>query len=225
MFNDGRFYFLLSLFLLIFLFVFKDNSFLYPFFNYITVIHEMCHAIMAIITGGNVYSITLNKYGGVTTTSGGIFTLISLFGYIGTTIIGSLLIYFSKNNFISNYLLKGLSLLIFIIYLLNYKIEFNFQLIVLVCMNIFVFFISYFTIRNIFSLILGNILILDSINDVKIYLLNTNIIYDTDAGILARHFGSELFTFPIAIFLFIFNMIILYILIKNLIKNNDTKIK
>lgn len=216
---NNKYYFPLVLITFVFIFLLKDNSLLKPFFHYITVIHELCHSLMTILTGGDVHSISLNSNGGTATTSGGIFPLISIAGYVGTTFIGSIFIYYSKNQIISNYLLKLLSLIIFIIYLFNYSIDFNIQLLFLICMNIFVFVISYFKFCNIFSLVLGITLILDSISDVRIYFLNNSIIYQTDAGILARYFGIEILAFPIAFCIFLINSFIIYKLISKLIKS------
>lgn len=211
----------ISLFVFILVVFVKDNDVLKIFFSYIVVIHEMCHALMAILTGGNVISITLNSNGGVATTSGGIFPLISIAGYIGTTLIGSLLMYFSSNEKINNINLKLLSVIIFIIYLLYYKISFNLELLILITMNIVLFLISYTKLKNIFSIVFGNILILSSFNDVQIYLFNTNLIFQTDAGILARYFGFEFLAFPIAITIFLINLFILFMLFKGL--NNMNK--
>jgi hypothetical protein len=161
------------------LFFIKDITLLKPFFSYIIAIHEFCHAFAAIITGGNVYQIMLYQQGGHALTSGGFFPLIAIFGYIGTTLIGAILIYFSINDKINKYNLRVLSISIFLIYLFYYKISFNLEFLFLILMNISLFLISYTKVKNVFSLIFGNILILESFNDVKVYLFNNDLIYKT----------------------------------------------
>ena len=104
------------------LFFIKDIVLLKPFFSYIVAIHEFCHAFATIITGGNVHQIMLYQQGGHALTSGGFFPLIAISGYIGTTLIGAILIYFSINDKINKYNLRVLSISIFLIYLFYYKI-------------------------------------------------------------------------------------------------------
>jgi len=66
-----------------------SSSLLYPITLFVTYVHEMCHALAAIITGGHVYGITISPdMSGTTTTSGGVGWLISSAGYVGTVFIG-----------------------------------------------------------------------------------------------------------------------------------------
>lgn len=208
---------LITISIFIILFFIKDITLLKPFFSYIVAIHEFCHAFATIITGGNVHQIMLYQQGGHALTSGGFFPLIAISGYTGTTLIGAILIYFSINDKINKFNLRALSVGMFLIYLFYYKISFNLELLFLILMNISLFLISYTKVKSIFSLIFGNILILESFNDVKVYLFNNDWIYKTDAGILARYIGFEFLTFPIALFIFIVNLSIIYFLFKNIL--------
>ena len=59
--------------------------------------HEMCHAIVAVLTGGQVQQITVFADGsGVTPVVGGILPLVASAGYVGASIIGVLIILFSR---------------------------------------------------------------------------------------------------------------------------------
>lgn len=84
-----------------------------------THIHEMCHALIAVGTGGQVEFIRVfASGGGVTPVSGGNFTLISTAGYLGATIIGGLMIWFSRSEKGAAMTLRILAVLLFISLLL-----------------------------------------------------------------------------------------------------------
>lgn len=60
--------------------------------------HEFGHAITAVLTGGRVKSISLDpKEGGVTHMSGGISAITLPAGYLGSSLIGALLIFCGFN--------------------------------------------------------------------------------------------------------------------------------
>lgn len=55
--------------------------------------HELCHIIVAILTGGRILKITIDPYvGGATIVEGGIPTVILSAGYIGSTLFGGVFI-------------------------------------------------------------------------------------------------------------------------------------
>ncbi|HWA81977.1 MAG TPA: M50 family metallopeptidase [Fimbriimonadaceae bacterium] len=84
-----------------------------------THIHEMCHALLAVGTGGQVeYIRVFSSGGGVTPVTGGNLTLISTAGYIGATIIGGLMIWFSRSEKGAATLLRVLAVLLVISLLL-----------------------------------------------------------------------------------------------------------
>ena len=59
--------------------------------------HEMCHAITAVLTGGHVQEINVFQDGsGVTPVFGGMMALVASAGYVGASIIGVLIILFSR---------------------------------------------------------------------------------------------------------------------------------
>lgn len=74
--------------------VFWDSFIVYPVKLFVVLIHEISHAIIAVLSGGTVDKIFLseNLYG-ITYTKGGNLLLISSAGYLGSLVIGiSLLI-------------------------------------------------------------------------------------------------------------------------------------
>ncbi len=59
--------------------------------------HEMCHAIVTILTGGHVVEINVHSDGsGVTPVFGGMMPLVASAGYVGASIICVLIILFSR---------------------------------------------------------------------------------------------------------------------------------
>ncbi|PFH59261.1 hypothetical protein XA68_12601 [Ophiocordyceps unilateralis] len=71
---------------------------LWPFKMLVIAFHEFGHAITAILTGGRVDSITLDpREGGVTQLRGGISFLTLPAGYLGSSLIGALLIFCGFN--------------------------------------------------------------------------------------------------------------------------------
>lgn len=66
---------------------------LYPIRMLVTLIHESCHALAAVLTGGAVEGITLAPTGdGVTMSVGGSPLVIASAGYLGTTLLGAVLL-------------------------------------------------------------------------------------------------------------------------------------
>ncbi|HXH61726.1 MAG TPA: M50 family metallopeptidase [Fimbriimonadaceae bacterium] len=71
--------------------------FVLPLIFYNTHIHELCHALTAVLTGGRVDYILIDPSGsGVTLTHGGSPMLVSAAGYVGSSVVGGLLVYFSR---------------------------------------------------------------------------------------------------------------------------------
>jgi hypothetical protein len=90
----------------------SGTIFMYPVKILVAFLHELGHALCALLTGGTVHSLQVNPDGsGVTTTSGGSHSIILIGGYLGSCIFGNLLFYLgSKSQFIANRLLVALSI-------------------------------------------------------------------------------------------------------------------
>ena len=83
-----------------------DSIFIKPFRLFVIVVHEVCHAGTALLTGGAVLEMRTNwDEGGHTLTQGGYFPLISAAGYVGSAAAGALLIYTSIAPFLQRFAL------------------------------------------------------------------------------------------------------------------------
>ena len=61
----------------------------YPIRLFVTYVHELFHAVAALLTGGYVHSIAIHQdASGETMTAGGIGWIISMAGYVGTVLLG-----------------------------------------------------------------------------------------------------------------------------------------
>lgn len=88
--------------------------FLLPFDYFNTHLHEFCHALAAVLTGGHVYQIhVFASSAGVTNTSGGFMPVITMAGYLGSSLIGSAMIYTARSDKSCRNWLFGLAALIF----------------------------------------------------------------------------------------------------------------
>jgi hypothetical protein len=110
-----------------------------PFLWSETFFHELSHGLMALITGGNILSITLDYTGsGLCVYSGGIRTLVSFAGYAGSGAWG-LLIYISvgyKANFSASYIALFLIFIILTVLIL-WAENFSSVLIMLVLVSMY----------------------------------------------------------------------------------------
>jgi hypothetical protein len=83
----------------------------YPFRIYVTFIHEGGHAIMALLTGNSVGSLTVaaNASGETYTTQGGLISqmLVSSAGYLGATAYGALLLFLIRRAVAARIVLFG----------------------------------------------------------------------------------------------------------------------
>lgn len=82
---------------------------LLPFRIFTTTVHEASHAVAAVATGGQVSCFEVQTSGaGLTCTRGGWSVLISSAGYLGSTILGGLMLIWAKNEKGRRRLLFGL---------------------------------------------------------------------------------------------------------------------
>lgn len=86
---------------------------MYPFFYLNTHIHELCHALVSVGTGGRVQ--TISVYGdtsGVTYFQGGNAFLAANAGYLGATIVGILIIVLSASQKSAQWVLRTISVVL-----------------------------------------------------------------------------------------------------------------
>lgn len=71
----------------------------YPFSLFVTFLHELGHALASILTGGGVEGFNVHSDGsGYAVTTGGVRWIIVMGGYIGSVILGNLLLYIGVTN-------------------------------------------------------------------------------------------------------------------------------
>ena len=71
-----------------------DSVAMKPFRIFVVMVHEVCHAAATLMTGGEVLEIrTQPNESGHTLSKGGFFPLITAAGYVGSAMLGALLIY------------------------------------------------------------------------------------------------------------------------------------
>lgn len=92
------------------------NWIVYPIRLFVTFIHESSHALMAVLTGGSVQSLTISvdtsglTYSAPSGFIGGLLT--SSAGYIGTTVFGVVMLYLIRKNFSPNKILTALGIFV-----------------------------------------------------------------------------------------------------------------
>lgn len=77
------------------------TPFMAPFKIFVVYLHEISHGIGALLTGGEIQSISVGyDESGYTTAIGGSFLVMAISGYIGSVLFGSLMLYSGlKNHF------------------------------------------------------------------------------------------------------------------------------
>jgi len=90
-----------------------DTPFVYPIKIFVVFLHELGHALAALLTGGQVVSIQIfPDEGGLTTTRGGWPLVILSAGYVGSLLLGGALLYLSSRRTRTHWLLIMLGALL-----------------------------------------------------------------------------------------------------------------
>ncbi|MES0490194.1 MAG: M50 family metallopeptidase [Leptospirales bacterium] len=192
-------------FSILFVFLFGRSIFLSPLKYFATSIHESMHAIMAILTGGQVHEYVINAdYSGHIMSSGGIGWLITSAGYIGAAFVAGFLIRFSTNMKASSIGVLVLGLLVAAMSLLFAKTWLSIGFILSLAVAAGLIFLVWKTKWDChIAVFLGTFLSFQSMDDIYVYLFSyrmTGAYLQTDAYLLStRLFGTELFTLPIAL--------------------------
>jgi hypothetical protein len=85
---------MLVIYLVIYYFGGSARQLLYPIIWLVAFLHEMGHALGALVTGGEVLALQINPDGsGLTTTRGGSIGIILVGGYVGSALLGNILLY------------------------------------------------------------------------------------------------------------------------------------
>ena len=180
-------------------YAFWNTPLILPFRLFVVLVHEIFHAGTALITGGQVLEMRTNlNESGHTLAQGGFFPLISAAGYVGSALLGSLLIYTGTLPQVQRLLLL---------------------LIVGVCMGMTMWYTPVGGLDFYLGIFGGLILAAMAIKSQRAavaaatwigVMLCLYSLYDfytdlwrhaelTDAGILARYWGAPLLAYPIAL--------------------------
>ena len=180
-------------------YAFWDTPLILPFRLFVVLVHEIFHAGTALITGGQVLEMRTNlNESGHTLAQGGFFPLISAAGYVGSALLGALLIYTATLPQVQRLLLL---------------------LIGMVCMGMTIWYTPVGGVDFYLGIFAGLILAAMAIKSQRAavaaatwigVMLCLYSLYDfytdlwrhaelTDAGILARYWGAPLLAYPIAL--------------------------
>jgi len=99
-----------------------DTPIVYPVKIFVVCLHELGHALAALLTGGQVVSIQIfPDEGGLTTTRGGWPLIILSAGYVGSLLAGGVLLYLSSQRHWGRRLMLALAVLLVLSTLLFFR--------------------------------------------------------------------------------------------------------
>lgn len=186
-----------------------DTPMVKPFRVFVVWIHEMGHASMALATGGEVEELRVrwNESGHVIS-RGGIFPLISSAGYVGSAILGALLIYAGRWPGAQRLLLGligAVQIAMAVLYTPFGALDFFFGVGCGLVLIVVVGPLGRFA--HVLATWIGMMLCLYSLYDFRTDLwMHAE---RTDAGILAEYFGFAMLAYPIA---FVWATISIYVM-------------
>ncbi len=196
-----------------------DTHFIYPFRLFMVVVHEVCHAAAAMLTGGEVLEMkTQRDESGHTLTRGGLFPVISAAGYVGSAVLGALLIHTGKSPRLQRLVLSvigaatmGMTMWYTPLGGMDFYLGI-FGGLILLCMAI-----KSQRASQAAATWLGIMLCLYSLHDFHTDLW----LYPemTDAGILARHWGAPILAYPIALIWVLLSVGLMYRALRAVVKS------
>lgn len=90
---------LMTLICVVIIYLFWNSMMMYPFKLFTVFMHELGHGLAALATGGSFIEMTVSpKIGGYAVTNGGNQIIINNAGYIGSLLVGGLLMWLSKSK-------------------------------------------------------------------------------------------------------------------------------
>jgi len=119
--------FIILLILSIVAIIFWDTIVVYPIKLFVVFLHELSHGIAAVITGGKIVKFEISYLiGGTCYTTGGNSFIIASAGYIGSILLGGLLLLRASKTKDSKIIGISLSIIILIITLIYVRNQFGF---------------------------------------------------------------------------------------------------
>lgn len=181
----------------------RQTPLMAPVDLYLIAWHETMHAVGAWVTGGSVHSIEVRARDGATFTSGGLFPIISMAGYLGTSLWGAGLLASARRPklimpmHIVTVALPPLAMVV------GNGISLSLLLVIAISVGLFFVWRRF---PAVVTLIVSGLFASESWRDVQMYLFS--IPGQTDAGILARYLGLQLLTLPIALMMATLSLLI-----------------
>jgi hypothetical protein len=181
----------------------RQTPLLVPVDLYLIAWHETMHALGAWFTGGSVHGIEVRARDGLTWTSGGWFPIISMAGYLGTSLWGAALLLSARRPKlvwpmkIATVGLPPLAMLI------GDGISLSLLLVIAISVGLFFVWRKF---PAVVTLIVSGLFASESWRDVQMYLFSMP--GQTDAGILAKHLGVQMLTLPIALSMAVLSLLI-----------------
>lgn len=181
----------------------RQTPFMAPVDLYLIAWHEGMHAAGAWLTGGSVHSIEVRWRDGLTTTSGGVFPVIAMAGYVGTSLWGAGLLASARRPRliwpmrILTVALPPLAML--------FGGGLGLSMLAVIGISAGLFFV-WRVFPSVVTLVVSGLFASESWRDVQMYLFS--IPGQTDAGILAKHIGLPFLTLPIALTMAVMSVLI-----------------
>ena len=199
--------------------VFWDSVLIKPFRVFVVLIHEFCHALASLATGGQVLEIRARlDESGYTFSQGGFFPLISAAGYVGSAAIGALLIWASRLPQAQRFLvliLGGGSVAMIALYTPLGGLDFYLGLVIGVALVWIALKSGRWSAAV--GTWMGIMLCLYSLHDFRTDLW----MYPekTDAGLLARYWGLPALATPIALSWVLVSLSLMYRAMRHLVRH------
>jgi hypothetical protein len=189
-----------------------------PFRVFMVMIHELCHGAAAIVTGGEVVEVRTHwGESGRTLTRGGIFPVISAAGYVGSAFLGAFIIYAGSWGLLQRAILAGVGCVTLGMTLM-YTPAMGVDFAVGSVSGVLLLMVAVRSERltRWIAAWLGVMLCLYSLYDFRTDLWMQP--EQTDAGILARHWGIQMLTYPIAFVWVILSVLAMVLAMRSVVR-------
>lgn len=184
----------------------RQTPLMAPIDLYLIAWHETMHAVGAWLTGGTVQGIEVRARDGLTWTVGGFFPIISMAGYIGTSLWGAGLLASTRRPTLMPTMRLVTIALPPLAMLIGGGLSLSLFAVIAISVGLF-FAWRRFPVPV--TLVLSGLFASESWRDVQMYLFS--IPGKTDAGILAKYLGVQLLTLPIALLMAVLSLLIWWI--------------
>lgn len=181
-------------------------------------IHEVCHGLAAIFTGGAIVSLDVQWEHGLAMTQGGWYPIVSISGYVGTAIVGALFFMAAIHRWAraTSLLFLTVASLLLCIYA-SFSAAFFFA----IAANAVVAACLWYERQGVGASMFATLLIYPQWVDVQqlLWYQPTN----TDAGLLAQHFGMPWLAWPFAVVYTGGTVLVWFFALRYLVRHSVTK--